>query len=67
MEKGKVKWFDATDGFGFIEPDNGSEEVFVHMSEVKSSGYNNLSTNQLIHYELQNNYGKLNAVNLKLI
>ena len=67
MEQGKVKWFDATKGFGFIEPNDGSEDVFVHMSEVKNAGYDNLNTNQILNYELQNNRGKSTAVNLKLI
>jgi CspA family cold shock protein len=67
MEQGKVKWFDATKGFGFIEPNDGSEDVFVHMSEVKNAGYDNLNTNQILNYELQNNRGKSKAVNLKLI
>ena len=67
MEQGKVKWFNATKGFGFIAPDNGAEDIFVHMSEVKNAGYDNLNTDQILNYELQTNNGKSRAVNLKLI
>ena len=67
MEQGKVKWFNATKGYGFIAPDNNSGDVFVHVSEVENAGYNNLNPDQAVSYELQNNNGKSSAVNLKLI
>lgn len=48
MTKGKVKWFDSTKGYGFIQPDNGSDDIFVHISEVEKAGYNNLNNDQSI-------------------
>ncbi len=67
MEQGKVKWFDSTKGYGFIAPDDGATDVFVHISEIESAGYNSLNTDQTVNYELQTRNGKSNAVNLKLI
>ena len=67
MEQGKVKWFDTTKGYGFIATDNSSDDIFVHISEVEKAGYNGLSTNQVVSYELQTKNGKSSAINLKLI
>jgi len=53
MQKGKVKWFDMTKGYGFIAPDDGSEDIFVHISEVKSAGYTSLTKNQTMASEAQ--------------
>ena len=53
MSKGKVKWFDATKGFGFIEPDDGSKDLFVHHSEIQSGGeYATLNDGQVVKYEV---------------
>ena len=67
MEKGKVKWFDTTKGYGFIAPDDGSEDIFVHISEVESAGYTSLTKNQTIRYELYTKNGKSYVINLQLI
>jgi CspA family cold shock protein len=48
MTKGTVKWFDTIKGYGFIQPDDGSEDIFVHISEVVKAGYTNLNNNQAI-------------------
>ncbi|NRB19234.1 cold-shock protein [Parasedimentitalea psychrophila] len=52
MPSGTVKWFNTTKGFGFIEPDEGGKDVFVHISAVERSGMTGLADNQKIDYEL---------------
>ena len=51
MQKGTVKWFNAAKGFGFIVPDDGSEDVFVHYSVVDATGYKQLSDGQAVEFE----------------
>lgn len=51
MSTGTVKWFDAGKGYGFITPDDGSKDLFVHHSEIKGSGYASLSDGQKVEYE----------------
>ncbi|MGR3616735.1 MAG: cold-shock protein [Paracoccaceae bacterium] len=53
MPSGTVKWFNTTKGFGFIEPDEGGKDVFVHISAVERSGLTGLADNQKVSYELQ--------------
>lgn len=65
MAQGTVKWFNATKGFGFIQPDNGGADVFVHISAVQSAGMNTLNEGQKISYEIANERGKDAATNLK--
>lgn len=64
---GTVKWFNTQKGFGFIQPDNGGNDVFVHVSAVESAGIRALSEGQKISYDLQRDpkNGKENATNLK--
>ncbi len=66
MATGTVKWFNATKGYGFIEPEDGSADVFVHISAVERAGLGTLSEGQRISYELQRDprSGKNAAVNL---
>ncbi|MGH3861746.1 cold-shock protein [Actinokineospora sp.] len=52
MAQGTVKWFNAEKGFGFIAPDDGTSDVFVHYSEIQSSGFRSLEENQKVHYEV---------------
>ena len=53
MPKGTVKWFNTTKGYGFIAPDEGGKDVFVHISAVERSGLTGLADNQKVSYELQ--------------
>ena len=52
MSKGTVKWFNADKGYGFITPDDGGKDLFVHHSEVKTSGYATLEEGQKVEYEV---------------
>ena len=68
MNKGKVKWFDQNRGYGFIHPDGGGTDVFVHISDVERIGLSTLEEDQAMYYdskERQN--GKVSAVNLQLV
>jgi len=67
MSTGTVKWFNATKGYGFIQPDNGGADVFVHISAVEKAGLRGLNEGQKISFELQNERGKTAAVNLQAI
>ncbi|MDQ0323689.1 CspA family cold shock protein [Pararhizobium capsulatum DSM 1112] len=66
MATGTVKWFNATKGFGFIQPDDGSADVFVHVSAVERAGMRGLADGQKITYELTKDRksGKMSADNL---
>ena len=65
MPKGKVKWFNSTKGYGFIEPEEGDKDVFVHITAVRSAGMHNLDEGQEVEYDLVENNGKTSAENLK--
>ncbi|MBW8042525.1 MAG: cold-shock protein [Planctomycetes bacterium] len=52
MSTGKVKWFNSSKGFGFITPDGGGEDLFVHHSEIKTSGYASLDEDQSVEFEI---------------
>jgi cold shock protein len=66
MPTGTVKFFDSSKGFGFIQPDNGGKDAFVHITAVERAGMTGLSENQRISYDLaEERPGKLSAVNLK--
>lgn len=67
MATGTVKWFNPVKRFGFITPDNGGGDVFVHISALEAAGLNTLPDNVRVSYELANNKGKTSAVNLKFI
>jgi CspA family cold shock protein len=67
MPTGTVKWFNTTKGYGFIEPDEGGKDVFVHISAVERSGLTGLSDNQKVEYDLQDGRdGRKMASELKL-
>jgi CspA family cold shock protein len=67
MATGTVKWFNPTKGFGFIQPENGGNDVFVHITAVQKAGLAGLNENARVEYELQSQRGKTAAVNLKLL
>ncbi|HWI27983.1 MAG TPA: cold-shock protein [Stellaceae bacterium] len=66
MSNGTVKWFNAQKGYGFIQPDDGSKDVFVHISAVERSEIGNLHEGQKVSFDLERGQqGKTSAVNLK--
>ncbi len=67
MATGTVKWFNPTKGFGFIEPDEGGKDAFVHISAVERAGLNGLNEGQKVSFDLEpGRNGKSSAENLKL-
>ncbi len=67
MAIGTVKWFNATKGYGFIKPDEGSADVFVHISAVEKAGYTGLAEGTRLSYELvKGRAGKVSAENLRI-
>ena len=69
MAQGTVKWFDSGKGYGFIQPDDGSKDVFVHMSAVERAGMHNLNEGQKVSFEVVANpkNGKSSADNLRAV
>ena len=68
MPSGTVKFFNLTKGFGFIAPEDGSKDIFVHISAVQGSGLDSLSENQKVSFDVERgNDGRLSAANLKAI
>ena len=65
MPKGKVKWFNGTKGYGFIEPEEGDNDIFVHISAVRSAGMGDLEEGQEVEFDVVENDGKTSAENLK--
>ena len=67
MPKGKVKWFNPNKRFGFIEPEDGSKDVFVHMSALETAGIDNLNEGDEVSFELVSENGKEKASDLKIV
>lgn len=66
-QTGTVKWFNGTKGFGFIVPDDGGQDVFVHISAVEKAGMRTLDEGQKIEFDIEDNRGKQAAGNLKAV
>jgi CspA family cold shock protein len=67
MPTGTVKWFNATKGYGFIEPEGGGGDVFVHVSAVEAAGLRALNEGQRLSFDVQQERGRSAAVNLKAV
>ena len=67
MLTGKVKWFNSQKGYGFISPDNGTKDIFVHISAIENSGISSLNENDKVSYDEARNNGKISAANIKLL
>ena len=68
MSQGTIKWFNSAKGYGFIQPEDGSKDVFVHISAVERAGLSGLNEGQKVQYNLQNGRdGKVSAENLSLV
>ncbi len=65
MAQGTVKWFNATKGFGFIQPDNGGADVFVHISAVERAGWRTLNEGQKVAFDIEEQRGRPAASNLQ--
>ena len=67
MASGTVKWFNAQKGFGFIQPDEGAKDVFIHITALERAGIPRLNDGQRLSYDLQTDRGKTSAGNIKLL
>ena len=67
MANGKIKWFNPKKGYGFIEPEDGDKDVFIHISALEKAGIKFINENQKISYEVNQVKGKLSAGNIKIL
>lgn len=67
MKSGTVKWFNTTKGYGFIKPDDGTKDVFVHISSLEKSGLKELQEGQKVSYETEMNRGKTAAASIQAV
>ena len=65
MRTGKIKWFNADKGYGFIEPDDKSKDVFLHVSELAKTGLTDIEEGEKLSFELANIKGKIVAIDIK--
>lgn len=66
MASGTVKWFNSTKGYGFIQPDDGGKDIFVHVSAVERAGLRSLQEGQKVTFEVASERGRSSAVNLQV-
>jgi CspA family cold shock protein len=67
VARGVVKWFNPTKGYGFVQPDSGGKDVFIHISAVERAGLSTLNEGQKIEYEITTNKGKESGENIKVL
>ena len=67
MTTGKIKWFNPTKGYGFIENDTGGKDVFLHASALEEAGIETLQEGQAVSFEIGENKGRENAINIKTV
>ena len=67
MSNGKIKWFNPTEGYGFIENDAGGKDVFLHVSALEQAGIDTLEEGEAVSFEIGENRGKENAINITKI
>ena len=67
MSNGKIKWFNPTKGYGFIENDSGGKDVFLHVSALEQAGIDTLEEGEAVSFEIGENRGKENAINVAKI
>lgn len=69
MQRGRVKWFNTTKGFGFIKPEGSDQDIFVHISAVSAAGLSTLDDDQEVLFEIEENQknGKASAINLEVV
>ena len=67
MSNGKIKWFNPTKGYGFIENDDGGKDVFVHKNALEASGIDTLNEGDAVSFDIGENRGKENAINIKKV
>ena len=67
MAQGKIKWFDPKKGYGFITPDDGSKDAFLHISALETAGISQLDVGQAVSYELAEQRGKQSATEIQTI
>ena len=67
MSNGKIKWFNPTKGYGFIENDAGGKDIFLHVSALEQSGIDTLEEGEAVSFEIGDNRGKKNAINITKI
>ena len=67
MSNGKIKWFNSTKGYGFIENDAGGKDIFLHVSALEQAGIDTLEEGEAVSFEIGENRGKENAINITKI
>ena len=67
MAQGTIKWFDPKKGYGFIKPDDGSKDAFLHISALEKANITQLEEKQIIKYELAEHRGKMSASNIQIV